>query len=415
MDDGITSRVVIVGAGHAGGSVAAFLRQSGHQGEILLMGDQPYAPYQRPPLSKAYLKNEADVESLKLRADAFYAEQNIALRLGVTVTAIDLAERRVRLQDGGVEPYDYLILATGSRARRLALPGEDAPNVHMLTSIADADALRATLVPGQRLAIIGGGYVGLEVAASARKLGADVVIVERESRLLARVACEPLSNFFSDYHRSHDVEILTSAIIQSLECGARGRVRAILLADGRRVACDTVLVGIGALPRDELAASAGLACDGGIIVDAEARTSDARIFAIGDVTRRPLSHYDNRIVRLESVPNAIEQGKQAASTILGRPAPQPEVPWFWSDQYDIKLQIAGMPLDSDRFVIRGDPARGHFAVFHMKNDRIRAVEAVNAPSEFLAGRQLIANGRSIASARLQDLTVTMKQLAAESA
>jgi 3-phenylpropionate/trans-cinnamate dioxygenase ferredoxin reductase subunit len=415
MDDGINSRVVIVGAGHAGGSVAAFLRQSGHQGDIVLLGDQPYPPYQRPPLSKAYLKNEVDAESLKLRADNFYAEQNIAFRPGVTVITIDRAGQRVQLDGGGTETYDYLILATGSRARRLGLPGEDAPNVHLLTSIADADALRGALPPGQRLAIIGGGYVGLEVAASARKLGADAVIVERESRLLARVACEPLSDFFRDYHRGHGVEILTSAIIQSLEYDTRGRVCAILLADGRRVACDAVLVGIGALPRDELAAAAGLACDGGIVVDAQARTSDPRIFAIGDVTRRPLFHYDNRMVRLESVPNAIEQGKQAASAILQRPAPQPEVPWFWSDQFDIKLQIAGMPLDSDRFVIRGDPASDHFAVFHMKNDQVRAVEAVNAPSEFLAGRQLIASGRPIASARLQDLTVTMKQLAAESA
>lgn len=406
------SRVVIVGAGHAGGSVASFLRQFGHTGPITLVGDQPYPPYQRPPLSKAYLKGESDLEVLKLKVDSYYAQQNISLRLGSSVEAIERDERRIRLATGGHEPYDYLVLATGSRARKLPLPGADAPNVHMLTSIADAEALKAALGPGRRLAVIGGGYVGLEVAASARLLGAEAVIVERESRVLARVACEPLSRFFNDYHIGRGVEIVSGATIEALDLDTHGFVSGLMLAGGDRIACDFVLVGIGASPCDELASAAGIACDGGVVVDAHARTSDPHVFAIGDMTRRPMPLYGDRMVRLESVPNALEQGKQVAHAILGKPAPGPEVPWFWSDQYDLKLQIAGVTLDSEEILIRGDIAAGRFSIFHMKGDQVRAVEAVNSAPEFMVGRQLIASGQTVSRERLTDISIPMKQVAA---
>lgn len=407
---GQDSRVVIVGAGHAGGSVAAFLRQFGHRGPITLVGDQLYAPYQRPPLSKAYLKGGTDAEALKLKADAFYAAQDITLRLGSAVASIEPEKQRVLLKGGGHEAYDCLILATGSTARALPLAGADAPNVHMLRSVADADALRAAMGPGRRLAIIGGGYVGLEVAASARALGADAVIVEREARLLARTACEPLSRFFSDYHAARGVEIVCGAAVDALEHDTNGMVSRLILADGRRIECDFVLVGIGASPCDELAATAGLACDGGVLVDIQGRTSDPRIFAVGDMTRRPMPLYGGVMVRLESVPNALEQSRQVAHAILGRASPANEVPWFWSDQYDLKLQIAGITMGSEEILIRGSVASARFAIFHMNGDRVRAVEAVNAVPEFMVGRQLIASGLAVSRARLLNPALTMKQI-----
>ena len=255
----------------------------------------------------------------------------------------------------------------------------------------DAEALKKVLGPGQRLAVIGGGYIGLEAAASARALGCEVAVLEREDRVLARVASRPLSDFFEAYHRARGVEFDLGASAVAIE-GA-GKVEAVRLADGRAIACDAVLIGVGAIPTDDLARAAGLECRDGVVGDLEARSSDPSVFAIGDVTRRPMPLYD-REWRLESVPNALEQAKQAAASIAGRPAPPPEVPWFWSDQYELKLQIAGVPFDSDELLVRGDPAKAAFAVFHLKGDRIMAVEAVNAAAEFMGGRQLILARRS---------------------
>lgn len=396
--------VLIVGAGHAGGSAAAFLRQYGHEGPITLVGAEPVPPYQRPPLSKAWLKGEADAESLMLRPAEWYAENGVELRLGRTVTAIDRTTRRARLDDGTELAWERLILATGARARRLAVPGADAPGVLELRTAADAERLKQALGPGRRLAVIGGGYVGLEAAASARALGSEVVVIEREARVLARVACEPLSRFFEAYHRERGVAFELGAQVAGVEAGA------VRLADGRRLDCDAVLVGVGAQPNLELAEAAGLTCRDGVVVDLEARTSDPAIHAIGDVTWRPLPLYD-REVRLESVPNALEQARQAAAAIAGRPAPAPEVPWFWSDQYDLKLQIAGAPFDCDRIVTRGDPASARFALFHLQGGVVRAVEAVNAPAEFMAGKQLVGRKAAVAPERLADPAVSMKEVA----
>jgi 3-phenylpropionate/trans-cinnamate dioxygenase ferredoxin reductase subunit len=404
--------IVIVGAGHAGGTAAALLRQHGFEGELVLIGEEPIAPYQRPPLSKAYLKGEADAESLMLKTDDFYAEAGISLRLGCSVTAIDAGARKVLIEGGDPIKYDVLILATGSRPRKVRVPGAHLENIYELRSLADANALKAAIQPGRRFLIVGGGYIGFETAASARALGADVVILERESRCLARVACEPLSRFMEDFHQARGVQIVNGAGLEAFIGDARGHVCAAQLDDGRTIACDVALVGIGGQPCDDLARSAGIARDNGVMVDLAARTSDAAIFAIGDVTRRPMPFNGGRMFRLESVPNALEQAKQAVAAILGLPAPDPEVPWFWSDQYDLKLQIAGVPFEADRIVLRGAPADARFALFHLHAGRLTAVEAVNSPSEFMVGRRLIATGAAIDVAELADSSVSMKAIAA---
>jgi 3-phenylpropionate/trans-cinnamate dioxygenase ferredoxin reductase subunit len=404
----MTTRVLIVGAGHAGGSAAALLRQYGFEGQITLAGDEPLAPYQRPPLSKAWLKGEADGDSLLLKPQEFYAEHGIDLRLGLTATRINRAARTVTFEGGEVLPYDVLILATGARARKLEAPGATLDGVLELRHAADADRLKAALQPGRRLAVVGGGYVGLEAAASARALGCEVTVIEREPRLLARVASRPLSDLFAAYHAQNGVKIITGATVRGFE--GEGRVSGVRLADGRVIDCDIALVGIGGVANVELARDAGLTCPDGVVVDLEARTEDRAIFAIGDMTHRPMPLYE-RNFRLESVPNALEQAKQAASAIVGRPAPAGEVPWFWSDQYDLKLQIAGVPFDSDQLVLRGEAGRAPLAVFHLKGDRVMAVEAVNSPAEFMGGRLLIAKGGAVDPRRLADPSVAMKALA----
>jgi 3-phenylpropionate/trans-cinnamate dioxygenase ferredoxin reductase subunit len=403
-------RVVIAGAGHAGGAAAAMLRQLGWTGDIVLIGEEPVHPYERPPLSKAWLKGEADHGRLALKPAAFYEGAGIDVRLNTTAEKIDRAAKTVTLHTGEVIRYDHLILALGSRNRKLPLPGMDLENVLELRTLADADRLKAVLGPGRRLAVIGGGYIGLEAAASARGLGADATVIERESRVLARVACPTLSEFFQTYHRGQGVVIETDAQVSALE-GKDGTVTGVRLGDGRLVACDAVLVGVGAVANDTIAREAGLDCDGGIVVDLAARTEDPWIYAIGDCTRRPLPLYD-RMMRLESVPNALEQARQAAAAICGKPPPTPEVPWFWSDQFDLRLQIAGIPFDATEIVVRGDIAAGKFALFHLAADgTVQAVEAVNAPQEFMGGRRIVQRRKKLTPERISDISVTMQELA----
>jgi 3-phenylpropionate/trans-cinnamate dioxygenase ferredoxin reductase component len=404
--------IVIAGAGHAGGSAAAMLRQLGSETPIVLIGEEPYLPYQRPPLSKQWLSGEANEESLTLRPAAFYSGAAIETRLRQSVTGIDRAVRTVTVSDGSTVAYSALIIATGARARRLTtLPGIDLAGVLELRTADDAEHLKAALHPGARLAVIGGGYIGLEAAASARTLGADVTIIEREARVLARVACPLLSDFFETFHRERGSTIEVDAQVVGLE-GQNGRVSGVRLADGRVIPCTAALIGVGAMPNEELAKAAGLACDNGIVVDLAARTSDPSIYAIGDCTRRPLPLYD-RMWRLESVPNALEQAKQAASAICGKPAPVPEVPWFWSDQYDLRLQIAGMPFEATEIAVRGNVAEGKFALFHLTaNGTVQAVEAVNMPTEFMGGRRIIQKRKRLARAQIEDMAVSMQQLAA---
>jgi len=402
--------IVIAGAGHAGAAAAAALRQFGWKGPITLIGDEPILPYHRPPLSKAWLKGEATAESLALRPARFYTQQTIETRLSTTIAAIDRATHQVRLSDGTAIRYHKLILALGARPRRLPLPGFDLQGVLELRTAADADRLKSTIAPGRRIAIIGGGYIGLEAAASARVLGAEVFVLEREPRLLARVASPPLSEFFHAAHTAHGVQIHLGAQVTGL--AGEGRVQVVQLADGTKLPCDAALVGVGAIPNEEIAAAAGLECSHGVVVDEHARTTDPDIFAIGDITNRPLPLY-NRRMRLESVPNALEQARQAAASITGRPAPAAEIPWFWSDQYDIKLQIAGLPFDVTRLVIRGTPASRTFAVFHLDAAAcVQCVESVNTPAEFMAGRQLIQKRKPVDATALADLNTNLKDLAA---
>ena len=273
----------------------------------------------------------------------------------------------------------------------------------------DAEGLKASLAPGKTMVVIGGGYVGLEVAASGRSLGVEVVVIEREPRVLARVASEALSDFFTDYHQRKGVRFEVGCSAEAF-VGRNGRVEAVVLTDGRTLPCDIAVVGIGAAPNQEIASEAGLDCARGIIVDLEARTSDPDIFAIGDVTQRPLPLY-HRNFRLESVPNALEQAKQAAAAITGRAPPRAETPWQWSDQYDLKLQIAGYPFDVDDLVVRGDPQSGRFAVFHLKENLVQAVEALNSPPEFMMGKNLIGGRRPVNKGRLADISIPMTEVA----
>ncbi|MFN3521164.1 MAG: NAD(P)/FAD-dependent oxidoreductase [Phenylobacterium sp.] len=406
----VTAHVVILGAGHAGGTAAALLRQYGHEGPITLIGEEPIAPYQRPPLSKAWLKGEADADSLALKPVEFYAENGIDFRPGVRGVSLDRGAKRLALSNGETVGYDVLILATGARPIALPIEGADLQGVLFLRTAEDAEKLKAALGPGKRLAVVGGGYIGLEAAASARALGAEAVVLEREPRLLARVACETLSTFFKTYHEAHGVAFELGAAVTAFR-GENGRVTGVILSDGRVIDCDAALVGVGARPNDEIAEDSGLECARGVVVDLSARTSDPSIYAIGDVAHRPMPIYD-RMFRMESVPNALEQAKQAACAITGRAPPPGETPWQWSDQYDIKLQIAGYPFDVDEVLVRGDPASGKFAVFHLKGDQVQAVEAINSPPEFMMGRQLIGNRRPVNRSKLADPSVSMKEVAA---
>ncbi|MDB5670774.1 MAG: FAD-dependent pyridine nucleotide-disulfide oxidoreductase [Alphaproteobacteria bacterium] len=406
-----TSRILVVGAGHGGGNVVAALRMGGHEGEIVLIGDEPSAPYHRPPLSKTYLKGKAEAATLKLRPESWYDAENIELRLGQSATALDPAARTLTLGDGTQLSWDRLILATGSRARRLAIPGAELDGILHLRSLADSDRLREAVGPGRRLVIVGGGYIGLEVAASAIALGTEAVLIERESRILARVACEPLAAFFDRYHRGKGLEIRPGVDLEAFE-GQGGHVSGVRLAGGEIIDCDAVVVGVGAALCDGLARDAGLACEaGGVVVDENGRTSAEGIYAIGDMTWRPMPLYGGRRFRLESVPNAVEQGRRVAADILGKAPPAHEVPWFWSDQYEVKLQIVGVPFDSHRLVVRGAIDEAKFAIFHLADSgRVLAVEAVNMPQEFMAGRTLVGEARVVDPDLLADTNIPIKEI-----
>jgi 3-phenylpropionate/trans-cinnamate dioxygenase ferredoxin reductase component len=400
-------RVVIVGAGQAGGQVAYSLRQWGYAGQVTIVGEEPSPPYERPPLSKDLLKGAIGEEKLWLKTPAWYAEKSVDLRTGVAVSGIDRGSRAVRLAGGDGLAYDALVLATGSRPRTLPVPGASLPGVFALRTIADTRAIAPRLVPGARLLVVGAGYIGLEVAAVARSLGAEVTVLEAMDRVLARVAGKVVSDFFEAEHRSHGVDLRCSARLEAFE--GEGRLEGALLAGGGHVAADVAVVGVGIAPCEELAKQAGLACEDGIVVDRDARTSDPAIFAAGDCARRPLVHY-GRTGRLESVHNAIEQGKLAAAAILGRPRPAEDVPWFWSDQYDLKLQTAGLGQGHDRVVVRGNPADRKFAAFYLKDGALLAVDAIGCPMEFMASRQLIARGARPDPAALADPGVAMKSI-----
>lgn len=404
------STVVIVGAGHAGGNAAALLRQYGFEGRIVLVGEEPVPPYHRPPLSKAYLKGEADVERLWLKPRAFYDEQRIELKLGTAVQSLDRAAHQLKLADGSELHYDKLILATGSMPRALTVPGHDLHGVVALRSLADADVLRERVKPGEKLVVIGAGYIGLEAAAAARQLGHDATVLEAAPRVLGRVTGETVSTFYADEHRAQGVDLRLNAKIEAL-VGENGKLTGVQLAGGEIVPATLALIGIGILPNEALARDAGIVCNNGIQVDDDARTSDQDVFAIGDCAHRPLAHY-GRAGRLESVHNAVEQARLAAAAIVGKPRPACDAPWFWSDQFDLKLQTVGLCEGYDETVVRGDPAARRFAVYYLKDRELLAVDAVSSMPDFLCGKKLVGTGRKLDLDALRDPATEIGKFAA---
>jgi 3-phenylpropionate/trans-cinnamate dioxygenase ferredoxin reductase subunit len=402
----MSEKIVIIGAGQAAAQAVATLKAEGLAGNVTIVGDEAFPPYQRPPLSKAYLMGKFERERLFLKPDSFYADAGCEMVLSVSATKIDRAARAVILSNGRSLAYDKLLLATGTRVREIPVPGADLPGVHYLRSIADVDLLRPAFEPGKKLAVVGGGYIGLEVAAVGARLGLEVTLFEAMDRLMARSVSPEVSAFFEEEHRKAGVNFFLNTGVEAFE-GA-GRVEAVR-AGGHAHSADLVLVGIGVLPNSEIAEEAGLRCDDGIVVD-EFCTSvdDPNIFGAGDCTRH--RGRDGNVIRLECVQNAVDQAKHAAFAMAGKPTPYREVPWFWSDQYDLKLQIAGLPWPGDQLVLRGDPAARKFAVFHLRKGAIAAVEAVNAPPEYMVGRKLIGEGTPVSADRLADTAISMKNI-----
>jgi 3-phenylpropionate/trans-cinnamate dioxygenase ferredoxin reductase subunit len=401
--------VIIAGAGHAAGQAVATLRQKKWPGEIVLAGEEPWLPYQRPPLSKKFLAGELPAERLYVKPPAFYEDPSITLKLETRVDGIDRAARSLLFKGGGSLGYDVLILALGARARRLPpLPGSDLAGIHYLRNVQDVQQIQQGLIEGRHLVIIGAGYIGLEVAAVASRLGLKVTVVEMQDRVMKRVVAPPVSAFYAREHREHGVELR----LQTGLAGFSGQeqVDGVILADGSVLPADLVVIGIGIVPNTEVAAAAGLEVSDGIVVDEHCRTSDERIYAVGDCTMHPNSLI-GRSVRLESVQNALEQARTAASNICGEDSRYAEIPWFWSDQYDLKLQIAGLSQGYDSAVVRGDPGKRSFSCVYLSGSRILAVDAINNPKDFLQSKKLIADRARMDLERLADASIELKGLA----
>ena len=399
------SHVVAIGAGQAGAALAARLRSGGHAGPITLIGEEPVLPYQRPPLSKGYLLGEMGTDRLTLRSADFYAEQDIALRLGAPVSAIDPKARTVTLGTETIR-YDDLVLTTGSVPRRLpAAIGGDLAGVYTVRTIADVDAERAEFSPGRRLVIVGGGYIGLEAAAVAAKLGLDVTVLEMAPRILQRVAAPETSDYFRALHTAHGVKILESTGLERL-LGEAGHVTAARLTDGRELPADFVIAGIGILPATQLAEAAGLVIENGIRTNSHGRTSDPHIWAAGDCASFP---WHGGRLRLESVQNAIDQADLVADNILGADKDYVPMPWFWSDQYDCKLQIAGLNTGYDRIVTRG-PDDAAVSFWYFKGDRLLAVDAMNDSRAYMVGKRLLETGRDVDAGAISNPATNLKSL-----
>jgi len=405
--------IVIVGAGQAGGWAAQTLRSEGFAGRVVLVGNEAHPPHERPPLSKTVLSGAAAPESARLMKPEAFDALAVQWRPGVQVHRIDRAAKQVLLSDGTAQPYDKLILCTGGRARRLALPGADQVPLHTLRTIEDAQALAPALRPGRSVVVVGGGWIGLEVAATARQQGAEVVVVT-QSRLCERTVPADVSAYLLALHRAQGVRVLLGAGVRGFARAADGADGAdirseVLLADGSALACDTIVLGVGLVPNDELARAAGLACEGGVLVDAQCRTSDPDILAAGDVA---VAHnpWAGRSLRLESWQNAQEQGMAAARSALGQTVDYQPLPWFWSDQYGMNLQIYGMPTPAHRVVQRGDPASGSFVWFYLAGDVVQAAVGANAARDLRFARRLIEQRKSVNAEQLADPNTPMAKL-----
>lgn len=401
----MTERTVIAGAGHAAGQVVATLKQLKYAGQIVLVGDEDYLPYQRPPLSKKFLAGAMPAERLHFKPASFYDKPNIEIRLRTRITTIDRDNKSVHTEGGERISYDKLVLALGSRARRLRIDGADLAGVHYLRSIADVDDIRSELNHYRRTVIIGAGYIGLEVAAVMQQQGLDVTVVELADRVMSRVVSPEISDFYQIEHTNQGVKLRLSTGVSAF----RGdkRIASVETTNGEQIPADFVVVGIGIVANTELAASAGLTVDNGIVVNDQCETGDPAVYAVGDCTAHPNAIY-NRQLRLESVHNALEQAKTAAANICGKETHYSQVPWFWSDQYDLKLQIAGLSEGYDEIVIRGNPADRSFACLYLKNGQLIATDAVNAPREFVQSKGLIASHAKIDPARLADADIPLQ-------
>jgi 3-phenylpropionate/trans-cinnamate dioxygenase ferredoxin reductase subunit len=399
------STILIIGGGQAGAQAIDTLRKEGFGGRLVLIGDEPQLPYQRPPLSKKYLCGEMAAERLLFRHQSFYDEHRIELKLGTRAVRLDAGARQVGLAGGETLTYDRLLLCLGAESRRLTCPGAELAGVHYLRGLADVAPIQTGFKPQARVVIIGGGYIGLETAATCRKMGCEVTVLEMADRIMNRVVAPAVSQYFAAEHRLHGVDILCDMRVIRLE--GRERVERVVCADGSSHEADLVIVGVGAVATTELAISAGLACDNGIVVDEYCRTSDAAIYAAGDCTNHPSPRFGRR-VRLESVDNAFEQAKTAALNMLDRPVAHDRVPWFWSDQFDNKLLIVGLSQDYDRQVLRGDPASRSFSVCYLKGSELLAVEAVNHSKDYMAARKLIADRTPLQADRLADASLALK-------
>lgn len=403
--------LVIVGAGQAGMQLATSLRQLTVAHPITLIGDESEPPYERPPLSKGFLDGSVEAERLFFRKEAAYADHAIDLRLGERVTAIDRHTRTVALRSGETLPYNRLVLATGSRARQLPIPGAALDGVFVLRDLQDARLLKAAVEakPGARAAVVGGGYIGMEIAASLAKLGASVTVVEALPRVLMRGIARPVAEHLVEAHKAHGVDLQTGVGVDAF-VGEDGEVVAVELQDGQRLDADIVVVGVGAAINDELAQDCGLACNGGILTDAYAQTSDPHTFAIGDCSVQDHAFLGRR-VRLESVQNAVDQAKAVAKSLAGKPTVHDEVPWFWTQQFDLLVRMVGVGDDGMDWAVRGDPEAGEFALYGLRDGVISAVQAVNSGIDYAVGRRLVRNRVQSSVAELEDMATDLKALA----
>lgn len=400
------SGVVIIGAGHAAGQAAASLRQAKYAGDITIVGDEAHIPYQRPPLSKAYLKGDQSADKVYLRAESFYADRDIAMKLSTRATAIDTTAKTVALSSDETLHYDHLLISTGSRPRKLSIDGSDLPGIHYLRTMDDVDGLRDGMQADANLVIVGGGYIGLEVAAVGRELGLNVHVLEMEERILQRVTTPEMSAYYHQLHEGRGVNIHTNTAVTGF--AGDGKVQEVLCGD-KRFPADIVIVGIGIIPNTELAEAAGIVCDNGIVVDDHCCTSDPNVYAAGDCTNHPNPLLDRRL-RLESVPNAMDQARVSTANMLGDDKTYAAIPWFWSDQYELKLQMVGFSADGDAQVLRGDMASNQFAIFYLKDGKVVAADAVNSPKEFMLCKQLV--GKSADPAMLANPEADLKALLA---
>lgn len=398
--------IVIIGAGHAAGQAAASLRQAKFEGPITIIGDEAHVPYQRPPLSKQYLAGTQPADKVYLRAEKFYADKDIQLMLDTRATQIDPGTKTINLDNGETIAYEKLLISTGSRPRKLSIEGSDLSGIHYLRTMDDVDGIRADVKPGANLVIVGGGYIGLEVAAVGIELGMNVHVLEMEERILQRVTTPEMSAYYDKLHTDRGVHIHTQTGVTGF--AGNGSVEKVLCGE-KSFDADIVIVGIGIIPNIEIAEEAGIHCDNGIVVDDHCRTSDPDIYAAGDCTNHPNPLLNKRL-RLESVPNAMDQARVSTANMLGDDKVYAAIPWFWSDQYELKLQMVGFSADGDSQVLRGDMDNHQFAIFYLKDGKVVAADAVNSPKEFMLCKQLV--GKPADPAKLADPETDLKSLLA---